>query len=112
MSGQQAAQKRANGCVVTGGRVVGPAFCGGDGGLQLAEHIVVLQVAANVDGGALVQLILGGFDGLFEGAALGQFGGGDGACQTRVYGAIFAGCQQRRQGPFQLVVGLLRDGFH
>ena len=99
VGGHQAAQQGAHGCVVSGGAVVGPAYRGVDGRLQLAERVVVVQIAAQVNGGALVQLILGGFDSLFEGAAFRKFGSGDGACQARMYEAILAGCQKRRPAP-------------
>ena len=112
MGGHQAAQVFAHGRVVTVGEAVGLVFYGGDGGLQLAESVVVFEVAAHVDGRALVQLVLSGFDGLFEGAALGQFGSGDCASQAWVHGTVFAGGQERCQRPFQTVIGLLRGTVH
>ncbi len=80
--------------------------------MQLAEDVVVVQVAADVCGGALVQLVLGGFDGLSDGAAFGQLCGSDGACEAGVYAAIFAGGEKGGEGLIKLVVGMLRGGIH
>ena len=83
-----------------------------DGCLQLLEGFFVVEVAANVGGGALVELAFGGFDGLFEGAALGQLGGGDVSGQAGMDGAVFACGQNRSQRLIKLVIGLLRRGDH
>ena len=80
--------------------------------LQLAEGVIVVEIAANVGGGALVELAFGRFDGIFEGAALGKLGGGDVACQAGMDAAIFAGGQNRSQRLIELVVRLLRGGVH
>ena len=111
MGGHEAAQQGAHGWV--GGRVaVGTAFSGGDGCSQLVEGVVVVEIAADVGGGALVELVFGRFDGLFEGAALGEFRSGDVACQPGMDAAIFAGGQNRSQRLIELVVGLLGGGVH
>ena len=85
---------------------------GGDGRLQPAESVVVVQVAADVGGCALMELVLGSFDGLFAGTALGELGCGDIACQTGMDGAVFAGGQDRSHCLIELVVRLLRGGVH
>lgn len=96
-----------------GGQIgIGGALDGIDGFLQLLEGFVVFEIAANVGGGALMELTFGGFHGLFEGAALGQFGGGDVAYQAGVDGAVFAGGQDRSQRLIKLVIGRLRRGVH
>ena len=66
MGGHEAAEDS-----VHGSRVAGRVGASGERGivegrLQLAESVFVIQVAANVGGRALVQLVLGGFDGLFN----------------------------------------------
>lgn len=80
--------------------------------MELEEGVVVVQVAPDVGGGALVQLVLGRFDGLFDGAAFGQLCRSDGACEAGVHAAIFAGGEKSGESLFKLVVGLLRGGIH
>ena len=59
-----------------------------------------------------MELAFGGFDGLFDGTALGEFGGGYVAYQAGMHGAVFAGGQDGSQHLIQLVVGRRRVGVH